>query len=227
MSIKSENLPAVLQQARTSVYNMGVVCDLLQRLCAENREIHNELVNMAKRLKIQLERNKQLKKALAASEKERLVQVEQTDSVIGEEDGKMSALHERLNQQRIASEKAAQQIRDEQAKIKELQTTKKIQQEEISALQQNILHATQDQQQKEAESAVKINDQKNQREGLQDVIARLRTTIKTLEMQVNQSKGDRIKLEELERKLQLEAVNNDGIKRILRGGYEIKSDIKF
>ena len=227
MSLNKKDLPNVLKQARSSVYNMGVVCDILQKVCQDNRAIHDELKATILRLRAELIENKRLKHALAESEKDRLLQATQEDSVVNENDSKLLELHQRLNETEMKLEQQAQVIANEKAKTEEYQKAKEILEEQNKMKDQELLNAKGDKQREAAVTQVKIDDVKNQRKTLQDQILRLQDELRNLRLQVDQAKGTRIELEDLRRKINLASVKIPNIKEVLKGSLKYNSNIKF
>jgi len=227
MSLNIKNLPNVIKQAHASVYNMGVVCRVLEQVCQQNRAAHDELKILAGRLKEQLVRNAGLKHALAQSEKERLEQAEGERSVVDENDSRLFKLHKQLNEAAIKLQKQAQLISDEKAKIEEYKKSKEILQEQNETLEKDIIDASKDKQQRQADAQIKENDGKNQLKTLQDQIIRLQLDNKELKMQVEQADTAKIQYQDLKRRMTAAAPDNPGIKEILSAGVKYNSNIKF
>ncbi len=225
MSNGSMNLSNVLKQARVSVLNMGAVCDILQRLATRNREIQDELKLMAERLKKQVEINKQLHERWALSEKERIKQANKTQVVINDEDGKIAKLQTKINQQIQEANKATLELDKAHEDVKRLQAIDKIEKEQIEALREHIKNDNADMQQSKVSRDVKENNERQEREDLIQQNARLQEQLREKDMDLQQAK---LKVSINDRKeKELLKLNNDNVKKILRGGLKPQSNIKF
>ena len=227
MSLNIKNLPEVIKQAHASVYNMDVVTSILERVYQQNRAAHDEIKILSQRLKEQLSRNAKMKRAFAESEKERLEQAEQQDSVVNENDGRLLTLHQHMNESMLKLQKQAQVICDERARIEEYKKSREILKEQNKSLEENIINVSKDKQQEEADAQVKLQDIKNELKTAQAEIIRLQLNDKDLKMRVEQAASDKIYYQDLERKLEHAAATNSGIREILKGGVKYNSNIKF
>jgi len=222
-----KNLPEVIKQAHASVYNMDVVTSILERVYQQNRAAHDEIKILAQRLKEQLTRNAKMKRAFAESEKERLEQAEQQNSVVNENDGRLLTLHKQINESMLKLQEQAQVISDERARIEEYKKSRKIMMEQNKSLEENIINVSKDKQQEEADAQVKLQDIKNELKTAQDEIIRLQLNDKDLKMRVEQATSDKIHYQDLTRRLTAAASSSSVIREILKGGVKYNSNIKF
>lgn len=227
MSLNIQNLPEVIKQAHASVYNMDVVTSILERVYQQNRAAHDEIKILAQRLKEQLTRNAKMKRAFAESEKERLEQAEQQNSVVNENDGRLLTLHKQINESMLKLQEQAQVINDERARIEEYKKSRKIMMEQNKSLEENIINVSKDKQEEEADAQVKLQDIKNELKTAQDEIIRLQLNDKDLKMRVEQATSDKIHYQDLTRRLTAAAADDQKIREILKGGVKYNSNIKF